>query len=837
MKRFYIFITIIFSFLTASAQYGGGSSVVGKISGTVVDSVTKQPMDYVPVSIFKTGGKAVINGVVTDSKGNFRIDNIHPGSYRLNVSFMGYPAKNVTEVVTTDSKPDKNIGTVLLAPSRKMLKEVVVTGQANLIENHIDKIVYNADKDLTATGGNAGDVLQKVPMVSMDLNGNVAIRGDQNVKVLINGKPSGATSASLADVLKTIPAAQIKSIEVITSPSAKYDAEGSAGIINIITKQTNISGFSGSISGGVGTRQNNGNLNLNYNKNRFSLSINAGGNLTWPQTSITNFNQDFQNGNRHIVQNSAGTSRVKRYGTISSVTANYDFNAYNQLSSTFRYNKGGFNTNSLTNASKTNYSYLNNPDSTYSYTTNGQSHNSISGFDWTLDYTHKFNKDGTHNIIFSGEWSHSSVVTDFANIFTPEKLIDQKQNINGINNEYTIQADYTVPVNKMLKIEAGGKEVIRRLSADNQYFDPTNGSFVYDPLNSSTYNYNQNVTAGYTVLTFTLPKSYSILAGARVENTSIHGVPQSAGQTNLTPFNNDYLIYIPSLTLQKQISATQTIKLSYSKRITRPSLTFLNPYLSKTNPLAETEGNPSLSPEVSQSFELNYNTFIKSSLINASVYYRHITGVIENIAQPIAVDPTTGLNGTLTQYHNADVNNSWGFNFFTSVNPIKMLTVRTNINVYTYSPSPYAAYSYYFTNTQTRVQYNIFLSVSANLPKDLIAELFAVENSPRYTLQGQSPSFSILGLGVKKQIFNKKASIGINTLEPFNKYKNFDSRTTSPGLIQTSHFAFPFRSVGLTFSYSFGKLTFATPKQKKGDVDEEKQDQSGSPGGAPSGGR
>ncbi|MDB5140271.1 MAG: TonB-dependent Receptor Plug Domain protein [Mucilaginibacter sp.] len=830
MKRFYIFIAIIFSFLTANAQFGGGSTVVGKISGTVIDSVTKQPMDYVPVSIFKTGGKAVINGVVTDSKGNFKIDNIHPGSYRLNISFMGYPAKNVTEVVTTDSKPDKNIGTVLLAPSRNMLKEVVVTGQANLIENHIDKIVYNAEKDLTATGGNASDVLQKVPMVSLDLNGNVAIRGDQNVKVLINGKPSGATSASLSDVLKTIPAAQIKSIEVITSPSAKYDAEGSAGIINIITKQTNISGFSGSISGGVGTRQNNGNLNLNYNKNRFSLSINAGGNLTWPQTSITDFNQDFNNGTEHVAQNSAGTSLVKRYGTISSVTANYDFNAYNELSSTFRYNKGGFNTTSLTNSSRTNYTH---PDSSYSYVTNGMGHNSIGGFDWTLDYTHKFNKDGTHNIIFSGEWSHSSVITDFTNIFTPEKLANQMEDINGINNEYTIQADYTVPFNKVFKLEAGGKEVIRRLSADNQYFDPTSGSFIYDPLNSSTYDYNQNVTAGYTVLTFTLPKGYSILAGARVENTSIHGVPQSAGQTNLTPFNNDYLIYIPSLTLQKQISATQTIKLSYSKRITRPSLTYLNPYLSKTNPLAETEGNPTLSPEVSQSIELNYNTFIKSSLINASVYYRHITGVIENIAKPIQVD---SLNGTLTQYHNADVNNSWGFNFFTSVNPIKMLTVRTNINVYTYSPSPYGAYSYYFTNTQTKVQYNIFLSVSASLPKDLIAELFAVENSPRYTLQGQSPSFSILGFGLKKQIFKKKASIGLNTLEPFNKYKNFDSSTSSPGFTQTSHFAFPFRSVGLTFSYSFGKLTFANPKPKKGDVDEEKQE-SGSPGGAPSGGR
>jgi len=461
-------------------------------------------------------------------------------------------------------------------------------------------------------------------------------------------------------------------------------------------------------------------------------------------------------------------------------------------------------------------------------------HTAFTGFDWTMDYTHKFNKDGTHNIDFSGEWSHSSIITNFTNLFTPEKLVDTKNNIDGYNNEYTFQADYTLPVNKTLKIEAGGKEIIRRLSANSQIFDPVNGDFVYDPLNSSTYSYNQNVTAGYTVLTFTLPKGWSILAGGRVENTNITGDPQSEGEQFLTPFSSEYQIYIPSLTLQKQISSTQTLKLSYSKRITRPSLQFLNPYLNKNNELAESEGNPSLSPEVSQTIELNYNTFIKSSLVNASIYYRHIDGVIESIAHPIVVD---SLNGTLTQFHNADVNNSFGFNFFTSVNPIKILTLRTNVNVYTYNPTPYAQYAYYFTNTSTKVQYNIFLSASVNFTSGFIAELFAVENSPRYTLQGQSPSFSILGLGVRQQIWKKKGSIGINTLEPFNKYKNFDSSTSSPGFSQTSHFAFPFRSVGLTFSYSFGKLTFSNPQQKKGDADEEKQSDQGVGGAGSGGGR
>lgn len=846
MKRFYILFAILISFATANAQMGlgGGSGIVGKISGTLIDSVSKQPLDYASVGLYRAGGKVPLTGSITDEKGNFRIDGVKPGNYNLVITFIGYPSKTVGPIQTTNSKPDKNVGQIVVSPGAKTLKEVKVTGQAALIENHIDKLVYNAEKDLTSAGGNASDVLQKVPMVSVDLNGNVAIRGDQNVKVLINGKPSGATAASLSDVLKSIPADQIKTIEVITSPSAKYDAEGSAGIINIITKSSNIQGFSGSFSGGVGTRQNNGNLNLNYNKNRFSLSINAGGNLTWPQSSLSDFSQVFNRPTDTISQRSQGTSLVKRYASISSATASYSFNAFNDITSTFRYTKGGFNTTTANTTNHTNANFLNNPDSTYLYTSNGYSHNSFGGFDWTMDYTHKFKKDG-HNIVLSGEWSQSDIVTDFTDRFSGANILPNSQeNINGTNNEYTLQADYTNPVSKVLKLEAGGKEIIRRLSADNEVFafDPSANDFTYDPDNSSVYDYHQEVTAAYTVLTFTLPKSWSILAGGRFENTDISGFPSSPGEQDLKPFGTDYQIYIPSLTIQKQLSATQTLKLSYSKRITRPSYQFLDPYRNKSNILSQSQGNVDLSPEVSQTLELNYNTFIKSSLVNASVYYRHITGVIENIATPIPVDTAKGelpQIGTLLQYRNADMNNSFGFNFFTAINPIKILTIRTNINVYTYNPTPYAAYAYYFTNTATKVQYSIFLSASVNLDNNWIAEMFTIQNSPRYTLQGSSPSFSLLAFGVKKQFMNKKAFLGVNVMQPFAEYIHFNSYASSPGFVQSSNFAFPFRSVGLTFGYSFGKLKFSNPQQNKNDIDQEKQgDQGiGGAGGGAGGGR
>jgi outer membrane receptor protein involved in Fe transport len=832
MKRIFIFILFFASVITAKAQFGGGSSIVGKISGTVIDSATKEPMPYATVSLYYANGHAPITGALTDDKGNFKLNEVKPGSYKLSFVFVGYPTKTITGVITTLAKPDRNVGIIRVASSAKALGEIQVTGKAPLIENHIDKIVYNAEKDITNVGGNASDVLQKVPLVSEDINGNVSLRGDPNVRVLINGKPSGAMSANLADVLKTIPADQIKSIEVITSPSAKYDAEGSAGIINIITKQKNVSGVSGSVSGGVGTRQNNGNFNLNYNKNRLSVTANIGGNLTWPQTSITNFSQVFQTDTSRSTQNYNRTATTKRYGSISSLSASYDFNDYNNITSSIRYNRGGFNTTGPQNNNAATYAGGVIVDSlTKNYSNTTSQHALFDGFDWNIDYAHKFHKEG-HELDLSVQWSHSIVNTNYTNVYSA--ILPNQQSVDdGTNNEYTIQLDYTLPISKVLKLEAGGKTIIRRLNSIYDVYEP---DFVtLDPVNTNTYDYNQNVYAGYTVLTLTLPKNWAILAGGRFESTDISGDPVNALQS-LQPFSNSYPIYIPSLTIQKQVGTSQTWKLSYSKRITRPGLTQLNPFINMQNIQAQSEGNPELGPETSQTVELNYNTFIKSSVINLSVYYRHISNLIEAIASPIVVPvDTTTLNGTRTDNYNIGSNQSWGASFYGSINPINILTIRGSANAYTYNPNPNGAFAADQTSNGTYVQYNIFAMAELDFKNNIVAQVFTIDNSPRRTIQGTTPTFSLLGFGIRKQFDNKKASLGLNVLQPFNKYKYFDQDITSPGFSQVSSTAFPFRSVGLTFSYSFGKLNFSNPKQKN-DPDEEKQGDQGMGGGAPAGG-
>lgn len=844
MKRFYILIALFCFALSAKAQFGVGGSgptTTGRISGTVIDSITKKPMDYTTVGLYRSGGKSPITGVVTDEKGNFKLDNIKPGSYKLVISFIGYPSKTIDPVTTTASKPDNKMGAVLLAPGAHALAQVNVVGQAPLIENRIDKIVYNAEKDLTSVGGNATDVLQKVPLVAVDINGNVSVRGDANVRVLINGKPSGATSANLSDVLKTIPADQIKSIEVVTSPSAKYDAEGSGGIINIITKQKNISGISGSVSGGVGTRQNNGNVNLNYNKNRFSLGINAGGNLTWPQTSLTTFDQVLKDaaGNELVHNFNNSSSRIKRHGAIGSVTLGYEFNAFNSINSTFRLNDGGFNVDG---------SGINNIDNHISpiqYFSKSMSHNHFGGFDWNIDYTHKFKKEG-EEITVSGQWSHSNITTDYTNLFTAQNPSQTGDN-NGKNNEYTFQLDYTLPVNKVLKIEAGGKTIQRRINSNYDIFDTDNtgNNALRDSLNSNLYDYTQNVYAGYAVFTITLPKSYSILAGGRVENTRIKGDPQNPFQDensnlfqNLQPFTSSYTTYIPSLTIQKQFG-NQTLKLSYSKRITRPSLQFLNPFINRSNIQNQSVGNPNLAPEVSQTLELGYNTFIKSSVLNFSVYYKRTNNLIEGIADTLTETiRNQTVHATRTTYQNIGRNNSFGASFFGSVNPIKPLTIRASINGYTYSPTIFDEFASSASKVGTYFQFSAFGSASYQFKGDFLAELFGFTNSARRTIQGTNPAFGIYAFGIKKQFMKRKLAVGFNTVQPFARDKHFDQNISSASFSQTSSTAFPFRSFGLTFSYSFGKTTFSNPNQQKKGVNNDDQKQGDQGGqGAPSGGR
>ena len=840
MKQIFTFITILLLATSVKAQLGGGASgVTGRISGAVIDSITKKPLDYATVSIYRSGGKAPLNGVLTDVKGGFKLNDVKAGKWKIAVSFIGYPTKYIDPVITTPEKPDVNMGNIIVAPSGKTLKSIEVVGAKSVIETKIDKIVYNAEKDITSAGGNATDVMRKVPLVSVDINGNVALRGDQNVRVLINGKPSGAMANNLADVLKSIPADQIKNVEVITSPSAKYDAEGSAGIINIVTKSKNVSGVSGSVSGGVGTRQNNGNANLNINQNRLSITGNFGGNATWPQTSntesgTTTFTHHTEPGKVDTLKQVGATSsnKITRYGYRGSGALSYDFNNFNSFTSNISFNQGGFKADGGSASFLIPNTLVTSP-TRYDYNSTSNTNTTFGGFDWNNDYIRKFKKEG-HQIDLAGQWSHG--ITEFNSLSeyvagnaasSGVKPANLKSANNGSNNEYTIQADYTLPVTEKFKLEAGGKTIIRKINSVYNNYLPSAGVDIFDPKTSNVYKYDQNVYAAYTVLTFTLPKSYGLQLGSRVENTAITGDPQNSLQS-LQPFTQNYTTYIPTLTLSKTIK-DQTFKLTYTKRIQRPSLTYLNPFVNKSNAQNYTQGTPTLAPELTQVVELNYNTFISSSVINLSAYYKYTNNLIESIVSS-NIDLDNKANTSITNYANVGSNKSIGASFFGSINPIKIVTIRGSINAYTYKPDPSGLYVKDQSQNGTYINYNAFLSGSVILASGFSAESFVILNSPRRTIQGTNPSFGLYIIGIKKEFWDKKASIGVNTFSPFKENIDFNTRISGNGISQFSNTAFPFRSFGVSFSYAFGKVKFADPqdptqKKKRGvNNDDQKQD-------------
>jgi len=280
-------VIVLFIFLTISTFFANAQNK-GKITGKVTDASTKQVIDYATISLYKQGATAPFNGVVTDDKGHFTVQGLPTGDYIVKIDFIGYQQQVIAHALITDAAPTAALGNILLAPVQNQLQDVVITAKRPTVENKIDKMVYNPQNDLTAQGGMAIDILQKVPQISVDIDGNVELQGNSNIRFLINGKPSSIFGSSLTEALQSIPASQIQSIEVITNPGAKYDATGTGGIINIILKQNNVEGVNGSVNLSAGTRLENGSFNINAKKGNFGVGAFFNGNERINTTTLTN---------------------------------------------------------------------------------------------------------------------------------------------------------------------------------------------------------------------------------------------------------------------------------------------------------------------------------------------------------------------------------------------------------------------------------------------------------------------------------------------------------------------------------------------------------------------
>ena len=817
MKKLLLFTffscLLLISHSTLAQQWGGGGkrgpqgpSITGKVSGTLVDAETGEPVPFASVVLHNIATDKDQNGTLTEQDGSFKLSEVPNGKYQLLISFVGYD-KLEQEIEVTLKSPDVSLGTLQFTPGVQALDEVVVEGEKEIIENKIDRIVYNAETDVANTGGNAADVLRRTPLLSVDLEGNVSLRGNNNVQILINGKPSTMFASNPGEALNSIPSDQIKSVEVITSPSAKYDGEGSAGIINIITKKKSIEGVTGNADLSVGTRQNNGSVGLNVSKGRFGFNLGGNSYYSWPRngTSYLYREEDVAGGEQRIFLES-GTNRGDRLGFFGNVGAFYDFNAFNSLVVNGRLR--GFSsdrTASVTGSFDDPTAGIN-----QDYLRNDSNESLFSGYELSFDFVHKFPGQKDRELITA--YKVDGNIQNRDNFILQEDLEgndpalfrDERNFNDGDNTEQTIQLDYVHPISDKVKLETGGKGVLRDVSSDYLYefFDLTAGEFVTDVNRTDIFKYDQDVLAGYISTTAEITDKWGLIAGVRYEYTSIAG---DFNSDNNLAFSNDYDNWLPSVTLSRKLKNYQSMKLSYNKRIQRPSLFYINPYRDISNARNISFGNPDLEPEITQQTELTFTFFIKKVMLNTSVFYRHTGDIIESF---LTVDDD-GVS--LTTYQNIGTNNSVGTNVFSSATLFKVWTLRGGFNLYTYDASGTING---VSLSRTALLFSGNINSSVKLGKDWTIDLFGFYRAPRQSLQGTNPSFSIMGMGLKKNLWEKRGYIGLRIIEPFFENKSFGSELQGTGFYQESDYTIAFRSFGINFGYRFGKLGDKSKERK-----------------------
>lgn len=797
---FYLLAFLCFQ-LNAQFPFGGqqAPSLKGKIEGSLIDSITKDAVGFATLVLRKAGSTKDLDGILSDENGKFTFNEVKVGKYDIWISFIGYNDKKIGEVETTLKDPDKDLKKIELVSTGITLNAVEVSDKRSLIENKIDRLVYNAENDASNAGGDATDVLRKVPLLTVDLNGNVSLRGSQNVRILINGKPSGMFSSNVADALKMFPADQIKKVEVITSPSAKYDAEGTGGIINIITSKQNIEGVAGSINSSIGIRQNSLFTSLNAGKGRLGFSSSAAvfysnpakGELTFERTDVTN-------GLTNVFTQS-GLQTTSRLGGNGNASLFYDFNGYHSINSSFNFRGFGFDVDGNVDGSIDSRT-LNFIDK---YTRYNAGDNFNGGFDWNTDYTMKFENQKDRELSVAVQFTNDNNNQDFdvneSHTYLTSINRDAKIINDGNNNEYTFQADYTHPFKGGAKLEVGAKSVLRRIVSDYQN-KLNDGKGVYNniPELSDVFKYNQDVNAGYASLTFIVKKKWNFITGVRYEGTSYNGDYASTEANN---FSNKYHNILPNFTVSRNLPNFKSIKLSYNQRIQRPSLLFINPFINNTDYLNRVIGNPSLKPEIADQIELGYNTNFKGFTIFSAVYFKKTTDIIEQILL---------INNGVSEntYLNIGSNNSFGLNLFTT-KTIKKLTLRGGGNIFTYDAK--GIVNNVVLERQS-YEYNLFFGGDFSFSGSVKADFFGFFKSPKRSVQGDNPAFSIYGMGIRKEF--KNSSLGITLIEPHTPNKVFSTDIKGENYTQKSSFTLPFRSIGINFRYKFGNVDFKERKTK-----------------------
>ncbi len=605
----------------------------GKIRGTVLDKSTSEPLPFSTIGVY-TEKDSLVGGGISDENGKYTVD-LPFGKFYALIEFMGYEAHKTEGFTLSRENQNQDLGEIGLATTASDLSEVVVQGEKTIMELSLDKRIFNVGKDLANAGGNASDILMNLPSVAVDPDGNVRLRGSSNVRILIDGKPSGLVSFKGSAGLRQLPANMVERVEVITNPSARYEAEGMAGVINIILKKDSKQGFNGSFEVIAGYPLNTGfTANLNYRHNRINWFVNYG--LSYrKQPGISELYQE--------VYNEDGTTSILSQNNSSTVTSlnnnlrgglDYYFNENSVLTLSYLWRRS--DAHRLTDIRYNDY--LNSFDDYLGYSLRRQDETEDEpNKEAIINYKRTFAQKGhefTASFTYLNYWERSDQLFtqySFAPDDTPipaEDLVQTSLN-DEYENQYLLQMDYVKPFATKGKLETGIRTSFREM--ENDYLvqeQDESGDFVTIPGLDNIFLYNENILAAYGILGNETGK-WSYQGGLRAEHTVVETILVETNESNPREYTN----FFPSAHLTYNVSEENAFQLSYSRRIRRPVYNDLSPYVTFSDQRNFFSGNPDLNPEYTDAYELGHIKYFEKATLFSTVYFRNTVDKIERIRQ------------------------------------------------------------------------------------------------------------------------------------------------------------------------------------------------------------
>lgn len=803
------FYTLIF-FILFGIQLTQAQAPTGKIFGIVIDGDDKTPLEYGSI-LLKNNKTQATTGGLTDEKGRFNIDNIPLGTYFLEISYIGYNSYIQKEFKIQASSLSLNLGEIKLSQSASQLDVVEIVGEKSMFQLGGEKKIFNVDKNAISAGGNAMDAMKQIPTLDVTMDGNITLRGSENIIIYINGKPSGMTADSKQAILESLPANSIESIELITNPSSKYDADGTAGIINIILKKNYNRRLNGIANIGYSTKyKNNAGVSLNFKKNKinFTSSYNYRYNQSF-RGGETNRNNLFEDYSNFI--NSKSDSKYKRIS--GNINLGLDIDVTDKATISFANvitGDGGpneeLNFNDFYDADKIYYGGFGRTKEG-----NRKGYNINSNF----NYAQKFKNNGEKLNISANIVNGKSINNkDFLqlnydeNAYPIDLIPQQEFNKNTEKNILSsAQADYTLPFKKHGELEAGLKFSFRQLYSDF-YADSLNRSNQETEYNfdvSNSFIYNEIVNAAYVTFGGEV-KDFSYKLGVRSEQSNIN---IENNQIN-NKFKNNYIDFFPSAFLSQKLPKNHEIQASYSYRINRPNPWMLNPFADYDDPLNIRVGNPYLKPEYIHAVEFTYLKNWKSTFLTASVYYKNSHN---NFTRAREVNPETSVATMF--WDNLDQSQNVGSEIIFRTPITKWWSFMINGNVF-YNKIQGTVPGDDNDNSVSSFLWNTRAMTNFKFWKNAELQLSYRFNSKMEYLQGYINPMQSLDIGLKKDFLkNNKATIALNVQDIFNtrKFSVFNS-----GFNYTSDATFKWESRVFTinFSYKFGKQENA-PRKKSSD--------------------